>query len=559
VLAGAGLVVVRVASAVTASVTTPLLLDALALGASPDAQLTCLGTVPMPMLPPGEPEQMRLTVAGTDTRWGGLSRSGDGSLLVVAGVDAAAGAAWSTSRRTVGTLRFDGAIDVSASFNASMYSTGIFGAASVDGSGFWAVGGAPLITTRGVWYIPARGTSFRNTSIVWQAGGSDGWVSVQVGGQPLRLMATYAITTTANAFLALTTVGTNANLPTRNGQGGAVIAMPQPSGHRYRGSSIIANTLFAIAEETQGGIDVHRWSGTAWIRDATHYPIPRLADRTPVGVVLTGVTAFVSTATGRIFAFDTAARTWLNNGDPVYTAPAGFGLRGLALAPAAPSASPSPSLSSSPSATASATRTALSTGTPTRSASATATVTATASRSLSATASESSAPSNSGTPSATATETGSNTGSPTASLTGTPSSSGSRTGTPEPTRTRTGTPSASTTATGSVSASPSETSSVSETATPTASSSASQSGTPSSSATETGSSSSSQTATASSSETTTGTGTPSASGTGTSSVTAASTGTGTPAATLSGTPASTASKTRVPLPSASATRTKVRV
>jgi hypothetical protein len=110
---------------------------------------------------------MRLTVAGTDTRWGGLSRSGDGSLLVVAGVDAAAGTAWSASRRTVGTLRFDGAIDVSTSFNSSMYGTGIFGAASVDGSGFWAVGGASLITTRGVWYTPARSTSFRNTSIVW--------------------------------------------------------------------------------------------------------------------------------------------------------------------------------------------------------------------------------------------------------------------------------------------------------------------------------------------------------------------------------------------------------
>jgi hypothetical protein len=234
------------------------------------------------------------------------------------------------------------------------------GAASVDGSGFWAVGGASLITTRGVWYIPARGTSLRNTSIVWQAGGSDGWVSVQVGGQPLRLMATYAITTTANAFLALTTVGTNADLPTRNGQGGAVIAMPQPSGHRYRGSSIIANTLFGIVEETQGGLLLYRWNATSslWVVDGPIYVLPTvIATRNPVGVVLTGDSAFVSTSSGRVFAFDTAARTWLNNGDPVYTAPAGFGLRGIALAPVAPSASASPSVAPSTTASASATGT----------------------------------------------------------------------------------------------------------------------------------------------------------------------------------------------------------
>ena len=167
VLTGAAIVVARVATGVAASITTPLLLDALSLGAAPGAQLSLLGTVSMPMLPPSDPSQMRLTVAGTDTRWGGLSRSGDGRMLCVAGIDAAAGSTWATVRRTVGSVLYDGSIDVSATFNTTMYTTGIYGAASVDGSGFWAVGGSGSITTRGVWYITARGTSFRNTSIIW--------------------------------------------------------------------------------------------------------------------------------------------------------------------------------------------------------------------------------------------------------------------------------------------------------------------------------------------------------------------------------------------------------
>ena len=167
VLAGASIVVARVATGVASTLTTPLLLDALSLGAAPGAPLSLLGTVSMPMLPPSDPSQMRLTVAGTDTRWGGLSRSGDGRMLCVAGIDAAAGSAWAAVRRTVGSVMYDGSIDVSATFNTTMYTTGIFGAASADGSGFWAVGGSGSMATRGVWYITARGTNFRNSSNIW--------------------------------------------------------------------------------------------------------------------------------------------------------------------------------------------------------------------------------------------------------------------------------------------------------------------------------------------------------------------------------------------------------
>ena len=163
--AGADLVVMRIASGVASNIATPALIDVLRRGADNDAQLTVAGTVPMPMSPSSDPSQLRLTVAGTDTRWGALSRSDDGRYIVVAGVDAAPGAAWSAEKRTVGTLSFTGEVNVSTSFLPSqMYANGIFAAGSVDGSGFWACGAGTATNLRGVAYIPAGN---RSGTVVW--------------------------------------------------------------------------------------------------------------------------------------------------------------------------------------------------------------------------------------------------------------------------------------------------------------------------------------------------------------------------------------------------------
>jgi hypothetical protein len=160
---GAALVVARVASDATSAVTTPLLLDVLAAGATPSSPMSVLGTVTMPVGTPG----MRLTVAGTDTRWGGLSRSDDGRFVVVAGVDAAPGSAQAGTRRTVGTLAWNGTVVVNTAFNSSVNSNGLFGAGSVDGTSFWVSGAGTTAQARGVWHIFAGRDGGRNGTIVW--------------------------------------------------------------------------------------------------------------------------------------------------------------------------------------------------------------------------------------------------------------------------------------------------------------------------------------------------------------------------------------------------------
>lgn len=160
--------VARIARSATASVATPLLLDALALGASPDAQLTRTGTIPMPVLPSADPAQMRLTVGGVNTLWGSLSRSGDGRMLVVAGVDAAPGSPVVNVSRVVGTVSFDGVVDVSTAVGgdgSTIYNTGIWSATTVDGSGFWTVGSSTNNLWRGNFYTPAG--TYNNATLIW--------------------------------------------------------------------------------------------------------------------------------------------------------------------------------------------------------------------------------------------------------------------------------------------------------------------------------------------------------------------------------------------------------
>ena len=155
VLQGAQLAVVRVQSGVAATLASPAVIDVLSSAGS--TQLTLQGSIPLPMLPPSDSSQYRLTLGGSDTRWGSLSRSGDGRLLVIGGIDAAPGGAVTGARRVIGTLSYTGAIDVSTSVNGTLGLTGIWAAASNDGSGFWSLLGSPNALERGIFYTQAGG------------------------------------------------------------------------------------------------------------------------------------------------------------------------------------------------------------------------------------------------------------------------------------------------------------------------------------------------------------------------------------------------------------------
>jgi hypothetical protein len=188
VLPGGSLVAVRLTGSTTAA--TAVLLDVLAISGG---VLSLVGSLPMPMLPPADPAQFRLTVGGADTRWGGLTLSGDGQYLVVAGCDAAPGTSVAGATRVVGTLRYDGVVDVSTSLGGGAYTNAIWGAATQDATEFWTVGSSATASLRGVWFVPAG--TVGGGSMIWNAGSGDGWTSIGVHAG--RLSAMYYLASAA--------------------------------------------------------------------------------------------------------------------------------------------------------------------------------------------------------------------------------------------------------------------------------------------------------------------------------------------------------------------------
>lgn len=161
-----------------------------------------------------------LTASGTATSECLLSRSVDGQSLVITGYDAAPGTAAiaaTTSAavaRTIGSIGADGVVDSSTTVTDAFSGNNIRSATTVDGSAFWATGGAS-----GVRYIAAPGpaattlqlsttaTNLRQISIV----GGQLYVSAQTGA--IRL----ATVGTGTPVTAGQTISNLPGLPTSSG------------------------------------------------------------------------------------------------------------------------------------------------------------------------------------------------------------------------------------------------------------------------------------------------------------------------------------------------------
>jgi hypothetical protein len=112
-----------------------------------------------------------VTLSGTATSEGSLTRSGDGRSVTLAGYATApgtAGVASSTTdtvQRVAVMVRADGSVDSSTLLGMAYGANNVRGAATVDGAGFWTAGTAATATLGGVQY-KARGAAGEPTSVV---------------------------------------------------------------------------------------------------------------------------------------------------------------------------------------------------------------------------------------------------------------------------------------------------------------------------------------------------------------------------------------------------------
>ncbi|MBI5534687.1 MAG: TonB-dependent receptor [Deltaproteobacteria bacterium] len=210
-----------------------------------------------------------LTLAGSSTSEGSLSRSADGRYTTVAGyaaVPGTAGISGTTSavnNRVVGRIDAAGTVDSSTRFDVAFSAGNIRGAATSDGTGFWAHG-----SNSGVWYIPLGTTG--GTQIM--AAPANIRVDHIFGGQ---LYGSANTGTYVNVF----TIGTG--LPTS----GPVTAtslpgMPTASGPSYYSFALLdripgvpgVDTLYVAddrAASSGGGIQKWTFDGSVWTSSPT--------------------------------------------------------------------------------------------------------------------------------------------------------------------------------------------------------------------------------------------------------------------------------------------------
>lgn len=291
-------------------------------------------TIPLPTATVGS--NRRLTVSGTATSEGFLSRSADGQFIAVAGYDAAVGTASVTSssvgtvNRVAGLVKADGTIDTTTAI--STWGGGSPGnarsATTVDGTGFW------LSSSGGnIGYVPYGG----NAAVQLNTGGS--------GPNNLRVTKTFAGqlygTSASGAFFDILKIGTG--LPTLSGQTETVLpGMPTtagPSAYDFfmadlNGGVAGLDTAWIADDRTSAGGGIQRWTfdGIAW---SLSYTLS-----TGTGTGARGLTVDLSQANPLLFATttDNKLTAFIDTGSGatptvLVTGLANTAMRGVSFAP----------------------------------------------------------------------------------------------------------------------------------------------------------------------------------------------------------------------------------
>jgi hypothetical protein len=184
-----------------------------------------VGTTPLPTSDSGiSGGNLAITESGSASSEGGLSLSGDGRYLVLAGYDTMPGTlsvkGTAGINRVVARVAADGTVNSSTSISIATAFTqdNVRSATSQDGSAFW-VSGAGMNTTGGIWYVTLGGGGLVN---IVNNPSDTRWLQV-INGQ---LYGTATVGSTLNGVF---TVGSG--LPTLSGQTATILpGLPTASG-----------------------------------------------------------------------------------------------------------------------------------------------------------------------------------------------------------------------------------------------------------------------------------------------------------------------------------------
>lgn len=276
-------------AAALASTATPVFLEKRFV--SDGALYVTASANPLPMPTLSTPSAAALTVSGTATSEGALSRSSDGQFVVLAGYDAPVGTASlttstsSTWNRVAGRVSATGVIDTSTRINALISGSSVRSATSDDGSQFWVGGGA--------------------SGAVFIQLGATGGVSINAAPTNLRVLNIFGGqlwgSSGSGAFVNVFAIGTG--LPTTSGQTATSLpGMPTSSASPYGyaffdlDAGVAGLDTLYLADDGSlaagGGIQRWKFDGTTWTLSATLNQVDDGAG--PVFRAFRSVTGYVS-------------------------------------------------------------------------------------------------------------------------------------------------------------------------------------------------------------------------------------------------------------------------
>jgi hypothetical protein len=303
---------------------------------------TVVGTVSLPTAVSGT-GNTALTNSGSANSEGGMSLSGDGRYLVLAGYNAApttaaiASTLSSATNRVVGRVGANGAVDTTTRINAAFSANNVRGATSQDGTGFWVGGNGSASGLGGTWFVLLGSTGAATQLLTAPVLTNTRWPTVQ-GGQ------LYSSASSGATFNNVHTVGTG--LPTSGTAPPVALTvlpgMPanlNPFGYVFfdRDGTPGFDTLYVADDGGASTRGIQKWTLAAgtWTRTATFNLTPTAQFEGLAGYVTgSDVTLIASTdeTLPRLVVFvDTGTGT--PTGTVISTSATNTVFRGVALAP----------------------------------------------------------------------------------------------------------------------------------------------------------------------------------------------------------------------------------
>jgi hypothetical protein len=285
--------------------------------------------------------------SGSASSEGGLSLSGDGRYLMLAGYNATPGtpsvASTGTIAREVARIDAAGGVDTTTQITGAFVGDNFRGATSQDGTGFWIAGGNGMPSTAGIWYVGLGSTGAATQLVISTASPPTQPVNTRIlhvfGGQ---LYGTSNTTLFRNVF----TVGSG--LPATAPQTATAFAgMPTsstPSPYSFvlfdRDANVAGYDTLYLADDSSGSGNVkgiQKWtlgSGGTWSKTSTLNLSPTVGFRGLAGIVTGSDVTLIATtdeSSPRLVVFVDSGGTVTST--VVTNLIANSVLRGVALSP----------------------------------------------------------------------------------------------------------------------------------------------------------------------------------------------------------------------------------